>query len=152
MSRLKQSIAALALAASISITPSLAQSADLLVAVKPYVGQHERANRKSLRRMLGVDPVITKWCGALLSAVARKSGYKVPAAGNQAASWRSFGTGVKLKHARKGDVVVMRGHVTIFTRFAKGKVCGIGGNQKNSVIESCYPQGRVVAVRRPVKR
>lgn len=144
--------AVIAMAVAFTAMPLKSQSADLLVTAKQYIGQSERTNRKSLRNLLGVDPAITRWCGAFLSFVARRSGYRLPASHNQAAGWRSFGSAVKLKNARSGDVVVLRGHVTIFTRFAGAKVCGIGGNQSNTVRESCYSQRRVVAVRRPVKR
>ena len=147
--------AALAIAASLTIFPatfSPASSADLLAAARQYVGQTERGSRKALKRLIGVDPRVTRWCGAFLSAMARKAGYKPPAGHNLARSWSSFGKPVKLKSARKGDVIVLRGHVTIFTRFAGGKVCGIGGNQSNAVQESCYSLRRVVSVRRPRRR
>lgn len=147
--------AALALAANILIVPatySPAASADLLVAARQYVGQTERGSRKALKRILGVDPAVTRWCGAFLSMIARKAGYRLPASHNVAGSWRAFGHPVKLKNARRGDVVVLRGHVTVFSRFRGREVCGIGGNQSNAVQESCYAMRRVVAVRRPRRR
>jgi uncharacterized protein (TIGR02594 family) len=128
-------------------TPSYA--ADLLIAAKPYIGQHERKNRKSLKKSLGVDPVRIKWCGAFMSLVTKRAGYKTPKNQNMARSWASFGKKVSLRNIRKGDVLVMRNHVTIYTRKSKSKVCGVGGNQGNSVKESCYSTGKVIAVRRP---
>jgi uncharacterized protein (TIGR02594 family) len=125
-----------------------AASADLYATAKQYIGLHERTNRKSLRKMLGVDPVRVQWCGAFLAMAARKAGYKPPSGANVAASWSRFGRSVSMRQAKRGDVVVMRGHVTVFTRIVKGKVCGVGGNQSNAIKESCYKTSRVVAVRR----
>lgn len=125
-----------------------AMPSDLYTTAKQYIGMSERGSRKSLRKMLGVDPVRVQWCGAFLGLVARKAGYRLPASHNIAASWSRFGRSVSLKQAKRGDIVVLRGHVTIFSGFAKGKVCGVGGNQSNAVRESCYRTSRVVAVRR----
>lgn len=155
MKALGKGAVTLAIAANLLIVPatySPAASADLLNAARQYVGQTERGSRKALKRLIGVDPRVTKWCGAFLGYVVRKAGYKAPPGHNLAASWTRFGKAVKLKNARKGDVIVLRGHVTIFTRFAGGKVCGIGGNQSNAVQESCYAMRRVVSVRRPRSR
>lgn len=134
------------------LIPAPAAPADLLVVASRYVGQTERGNRGTLKALLGVDPRLVKWCGAFVAAMARKAGYRPPGAHNIAASWSRFGRSVGVKNARRGDVVVLRGHVTIFTKFKGGKICGIGGNQSNAVRESCYPMRRVVTVRRPRRR
>lgn len=138
-------LAALTIAMLLS-TP--AASSDLYATAKQYIGMTERGHRKSLRKMLGVDPVRVQWCGAMMAFVARKAGYKPPVGANVAASWARFGRAVSLKQAKRGDVVVLRGHVTVFTKLVKGKICGVGGNQSNAIKESCYRTSRVIAVRR----
>lgn len=125
-----------------------ADAGTLLNAAKRYTGLHERTNNATLRKMLGVNPAAVKWCGYFVGAVVRKLGGKVPAGYPRAISWRNAGRAVTITSARAGDVVVMRNHVTIYTRRSGSKVCGIGGNQGNKVRESCYPTKRVVAVRR----
>ncbi len=132
----------------VAVLAAPAQSKSLLSVAQQYIGWHETKNSASLKKLLGVNPRRTPWCAAFLSAVMRQTGRKPPAAPNLSSSWRSYGKAVKLSQARPGDVVVMRGHVTIFTKRKGNKVCGIGGNQKNMVVESCYPASRVKGVRR----
>lgn len=141
----------LAIAANLLIIPatySPAASADLLAAARQYVGQHERTNRKALKRLIGVDPVLTRWCGAFLGYVARKAGRKPPSGHNLASSWVSYGKPVKLSQAKPGDVLVLHGHVGVFSGFKKGRVCMISGNSKNMVRSSCVSPKRVKVVRR----
>lgn len=125
-----------------------ADAGTLLNAAKRYAGLHERTNNATLRKVLGVNPASVKWCGYFMGAIVRKAGGKVPAGYPRAISWSKAGRGVTMTSARAGDVIVMRNHVTIYTRRSGSKVCGIGGNQGNKVRESCYPAKRVVAVRR----
>jgi uncharacterized protein (TIGR02594 family) len=140
--------AALALSGCVTGAPS--GYGDLSKIAAGYSGLHERTDRKKLSRLVGVDPTRVPWCGAFAAAVAGKAGYEPPRHHLAAISWTRFGRPVKLSKARPGDVVVMRNHVTFFTRSSRGRVCGIGGNQGNAVRESCYSAGRVKAVRRPV--
>jgi uncharacterized protein (TIGR02594 family) len=112
-----------------------------------YDGMHERTDRAALTRRLGVDPVRVRWCGAFAAHVVTTAGHKPPAGHLKASRWASFGYAVKTP--RRGDVVVMRNHVTFYTRSSAGRVCGIGGNQGNAVRESCYSARSVIAVRRP---
>lgn len=125
-----------------------AESASLLNAAQKYVGLHERSNNATLRKVLGVNPARVPWCGYFITALVRKIGGKIPSGNGRAISWRNIGKPVTLSSARRGDLVVMRNHVTIYTKRTKGRVCGIGGNQSNRVRESCYSAGRVLAVRR----
>lgn len=120
----------------------------LLIAARSHVGLSERRDAAKIKRLIGVNPRRTPWCGAFVGAMARKIGRKPPAGYMRAASWRRWGRAVPLSAARPGDVVVLHRHVTIFTRRTKGRVCGIGGNQSNKVRESCYRANRVVTVRR----
>lgn len=122
--------------------------AGMLDQAKRYVGMSERTHARALKAVIGVNPRRVPWCGAFVGAMARKTGRKPPAGYMRAAGWRKWGRAVPISIARPGDVVVMRHHVTIFSRKAKGRVCGIGGNQKNTVRESCYRASRVIAVRR----
>ncbi len=128
--------------------PMQLSASNILDVAQKHVGLSERNNRKALKKMLGVDPVKTQWCGAALAYFARKAGYKPPSGHNVAASWSRFGRSVSMRQIKRGDVVVLRGHVTVFTRAMKGKICGVGGNQSNAIKESCYKTSRVVAVRR----
>lgn len=123
-------------------------SAGMLSVARSYVGMHERTNNAALRKVIGVNPAKTKWCGYFMTAVARKAGVTPPAGSARAISWRAAGRSVKMSAIQPGDILVMRGHVTIFTKRANGRVCGIGGNQSNQVRESCYSSNKIVSVRR----
>ena len=126
-----------------------ASAAQLLNVAQKYVGLHERTHNATLRKLLGVNPRAVKWCGYFMTAVVRKVGGKVPASSARAISWRTVGKPVTLKSARRGDLLVMRSHVTIYTGKRKGnRICGLGGNQSNAVRESCYSAGRIIAIRR----
>ena len=138
---------ALLIAICLVLIPVMADASPLSAA-KQYVGLHEHRNTKALKAVLGVNPARVKWCGAFVGAMVRKTGRKPPSGYLKASNWRNYGTRVPLKAARPGDIVVMRSHVTIYTRRTKGKVCGIGGNQSNRVKESCYSQRKVIGVRR----
>ena len=144
-----------AFVATISIIPVHAEASTLSIA-KKYVGLHERANRSSLKRMIGIDPARVPWCGAWAGFVVRKAGRKPPKGHNMARSWLRFGKAVKMSSARPGDVVVLRTrggaiprfHVGLLYSKPKGRICLIGGNQRNQVQLSCYAAGNVKAVRR----
>ena len=140
-------IRALAIAMSIALAAP-AHSADLVSVMARYEGMHERTNRAALKKMLGVNPSATPWCGAMLTYVVKRAGKRPPAGSFKAANWRSYGKSVKRSNARRGDVAVVRGgrHVIAFTHWQGGKACGIGGNTSNRVKRACY--GGVVAVRR----
>lgn len=122
--------------------------ADLLTTMNKYVGMHERTHRASIKKIIGVDPVKTPWCGAMLGAVVRKNGKKPPQGFMKASSWKTYGRAVSPSQARKGDVAVARyGRHTFVVSHRKGsKLCGPGGNTSNRVKVGCY--GGVVAVRR----
>jgi uncharacterized protein (TIGR02594 family) len=59
----------------------------------------------------GMDPAVTAWCAAFVSASFSKAGISGPAAANIATSWARWGSHVDPKYAQKGDVLVsMKGH------------------------------------------
>ena len=119
---------------------------------KTYVGLHERKHRAKLTRYVGVNPSRTPWCGAFAGAVVKRSGKTPPKGFMKATSWRSWGKGVSLKQARKGDVVLVRTsyghHVGFYAGMDGNRVKILGGNQSNQVRVSSYRVGSVRAVRR----
>jgi len=120
--------------------------------IKKFDGLHERNNNSTLRKMLGVNPARTPWCGYAVGYIVKKTGGTPPKGYPRALSWKNFGKKVTLKTVRKGDVVVVRTkrghHVTIFSRISGNKICGFGGNQSNRIKESCYSIKSIVAIRR----
>ena len=139
--------------AAVAAMMTLAQpvkASGMLEISKKYIGMSERKNRKQLKAMMGFDPR-SPWCGAFLTAVAKKSGKKPPKGHNMARSWLRWGNPVKASQARPGDVVVVRSvrnHVGIYKRSVAGKVCLISGNSRDMVREACYARSRVLGVRR----
>lgn len=125
-----------------------ARAADLHSVASGYSGLHERKNNKALRRLLGVNPARTPWCGAFAAVVARKAGKKPPRGYMRARAWLAYGKPVRLSAARRGDIIVLRRHVGILQTKKGGKVCLIGGNQSNRVKVSCYHARQVIGVRR----
>lgn len=122
-------------------------------AIKKLEGLHERKHRRQIKRIVGVDPVRTPWCGAAVAYAVRKAG-GVPVKGHLgAANWKRFGKAVKRSGARKGDIVVYRfkrgHHVAIFSHFTKaGRHVACGGNQSNRFKCSSYRNSSMKAVRR----
>lgn len=118
------------------------------IAVK-YEGLHERSNRSKLRKVLGVDPVRTPWCGAFVGLVVQRAGSKPVNGHLRAVNWSNYGKKSSLKNIKSGDIVVWRHHVGIATgKRIKGKVEIVSGNFNNQV-ETAYRTTRgLVAVRR----
>ncbi len=120
---------------------------------KRYIGLHENKHKTKLKRILGVNPAVTPWCGAFVKTVHKKSGKVVPKGPLRSINWLSRGKKVSLKRARKGDIVVIRTsyghHVGIFSGFAgNGRVKILGGNQSNRVKYSNFKIRSVIGVRR----
>lgn len=107
---------------------------------KSYIGLKE--GTKSANRAMGVNTRSTPWCGQFAYVVAKRVGTKIPSGHMRARSWENAGTRVSKSSARKGDYLIIRtkrgDHVTIFSRRNGDRYCGVGGNQSNSVKESCY--------------
>lgn len=148
-------IKAIGLALSLLFTPvAMPENAQagIITQASRYVGLNESSNRKSLRRLLGVNPSSTAWCGAFVAAMVRSHGKQPPAGYKMAKSWIRYGRSVSLKSARPGDIVVFRFkrsyHVAILIEVRRGVIKAIGGNQSNTVRISNFDPGNVVAVRR----
>jgi uncharacterized protein (TIGR02594 family) len=126
--------------------------ASIISQARAYQGLHERMHTKRLKKLLGVNPISTPWCGAFTGMLVRKVGKAPPASYRIARSWLRYGSKTKLSNARPGDIVVVRTgrgyHVGIFVSKTKGFVNLIGGNQSNRVQISRYPTRSIAAVRR----
>lgn len=124
-----------------------------LRAIERVLGLHENKHNSRIRKMVGVNPARTPWCGGAVAYAVRKAGGKPISGHLRAANWSKFGKGVSLKHARKGDVVVLRfkrgHHVGIFKKHAgNGRVEICGGNMSNRFKCSAYRASSVRSVRR----
>ena len=122
-----------------------------LTAIKQHIGLHERKNRSTIRRIVGVDPARTKWCGAAVAYAVRKAGGKPVRHPLRAYNWQSFGYRVSsIKAAQKGDIIVYRhSHVAVFSHRTKGgRHVSCGGNMSNRFKCSNYRNSSVKAVRR----
>ena len=107
---------------------------------KSYIGLKE--GTKAANIAMGVNTRKVKWCGQFAYVVAKRVGTKIPKGHLRAVSWKNAGKRVAKSNVKKGDYLLIRtkygNHVTIFSRKKNGRYCGIGGNQSNSVKESCY--------------
>lgn len=91
----------------------------------------------------------TAWCSAFMNWCAMMSGMERTGELN-ARSWLDSGTEVTTP--RMGDVVVFwrerksswKGHVGLVASVKDGRVWVLGGNQKNMVCISSYPESRVL--------
>lgn len=141
-----------ALSATVSVLPVNNAEAGVYSLAKRYVGLHENKHAGKLKKTIGVNPRKTPWCGAFVGTIVKKAGKSVPAGYMRAVSWKKVGRAVSLKHARKGDIVVVRtkygNHVGFYSGQSGGKVQLLGGNQSNQVKVSNYRVGSVQAVRR----
>jgi len=131
---------------------STTSEAGVLAKAQQYVGLHESRNNKTLKKVLGVDPSRTPWCGYFLGMVVRTTGKKPPKNYSFARSWVSYGMAVPIKRARPGDVVVVRTgrgyHVGVMQSLTSQGVNLVGGNQSNRVQKSTFPRKAIVAIRR----
>lgn len=152
----KTALIALALIASATVQQSAAHASQSVYrAMKQIEGLHERKHRRKLQRVIGVDPVRVQWCGAAIAYAVRKAGKKPPKFAVSMPAWLRWGQSIRLRNAKRGDIVIVRSrasrsglHGGVFSKRAKGRVCLISGNSKNTTRESCYKAGSVRAVRR----
>jgi uncharacterized protein (TIGR02594 family) len=99
----------------------------------------------------------TPWCSAFANAMAKETGYERTGKLN-ARSWLDVGLEIKLKDAKRGDVVILtrgnpkgwEGHVAFLDFHDKktGQLYLLGGNQSNAVNVSTYPVTRLLGIRR----
>lgn len=109
-------------------------------AIERLNGMHERKHRRSLRRVLGVDPVRTPWCAVLVGVAVRKNGHKPPRGYYSAGSWRKWGRHVRRSNLRRGDVILRRSrysrsgfHVGIVKSVSRRGVIACSGNTSNRI-------------------
>lgn len=101
------------------------------------------------RRYLGLGNVTGShraWCADFVNMVLRKTGH-VSSGSGMAQSLLHVGH--RVSSPRPGDLVVMRGHVTIFAGYGPRGFVGLGGNQHHRVAMSNFPMHSVVAFVRP---
>lgn len=148
----------LALSACATVNP---QGSELIATSKNYVGLHERADRRYLTYVLGVDPVRTEWCAAFVNSILIQNGHPTSASVNDnpllARSFVDYGEKV-VGEPRQGDIVVLKrgepwqGHVGFYLRTqninGRQHYILISGNDNDSVTIEAFPVSRVVAVRR----
>jgi uncharacterized protein (TIGR02594 family) len=137
---------ALSCALAIFAVPiSVPASADVVSIAKRYDGMHERRHRGKLKRIIGVDPARTPWCGAWLGTVVRQSGRKPPVGYTSSWAWKRWGRSVG---ARRGAIAVFKhGHVGVVESIKNGKVCVWSANWRNRVGLSCRKMRTVSAFR-----
>lgn len=132
--------------------------------LKKMLGKHEVRNKKELMAWLkseavkgdiAIDPSTTAWCAAAVNAAERAAGNK----GNgklNARSFLTYGTPIKLKDAKKGDIVIFerggstwQGHVAYLDGIEGNTIRTLGGNQSDAVTIGWYPKSRLLGIRRP---
>lgn len=147
---MRKSISVLALCIGLAIStpqaPVVEAGQGLVTAAQKYIGLQERRNRAALKRILGIDPVHTPWCGAFMGKVVRNNGGKPPRGYLKASNWRYWAK--RASGPIAGSVAVMRSHVLVVTHVDGRRVCGISGNASNAVSRKCYPRNRVIAYRK----
>lgn len=126
-----------------------------------YIGLGERANRRELHQLTGVDPVRTEWCAAFVNAILEIN--NIPGSSSvsnvplMARSFLKWGEEIHPNDIQYGDVVIFprgnsewKGHVGFYagTFVQTGEWIILGGNQNNEVKYSLYYPGRALAVRR----
>ena len=100
------------------------------------------------RRYLGTNPTGRRslWCGAFMDKVLRDTGHR--GGGNLAKGYLNYGT--RVSGPQVGAIAVMGrrggGHVGVVSGVdANGNPIVISGNHNNTVAESVYPRGRILA-------
>jgi uncharacterized protein (TIGR02594 family) len=100
------------------------------------------------RRYLGTNPTGRRslWCGAFMDKVLRETGHA--GGGNLAKGYMRYGT--RVSGPQVGAIAVMGrrggGHVGVVSGVdANGNPIVISGNHNNTVAESVYPRGRIIA-------
>ena len=120
-------------AADTSIFPSFG-GGDLVSEARQYLGRNP-TGRSSL------------WCGAFMDMVLKKTGHK--GGGNLARAYASYGR--RVSGPQVGAIAVMTrgkggGHVGVVSGVdASGNPIIISGNHNDTVAESTYPRGRIIA-------
>lgn len=100
------------------------------------------------RRYLGTNPTGRRslWCGAFMDKILRDTGHR--GGGNLAKGYLNYGA--RVSGPQVGAIAVMGrrggGHVGVVSGVdANGNPIVISGNHNNTVAESVYPRGRILA-------
>jgi uncharacterized protein (TIGR02594 family) len=100
------------------------------------------------RRYIGGNPTGrgSLWCGAFMDMVLKHTGHN--GGGNLARAYAHYGT--RLSGPQVGAIAVMArgggGHVGVVSGIdSSGNPIVISGNHNNTVAESVYPRGRIIA-------
>jgi uncharacterized protein (TIGR02594 family) len=100
------------------------------------------------RRYLGTNPTDRRslWCGAFMDKILRDTGHR--GGGDLAKGYLNYGT--RVSGPQVGAIAVMGrrggGHVGVVSGVdAHGNPIIISGNHNNTVAESTYPRGRILA-------
>lgn len=135
------------------ITPRQAERAGEYQRGAFYTGQGGQAPASNIlstaRRYLGLGNVTGShrpWCADFVNMVLRKTGHETSGSGMVQSMLH---VGHRVSSPRPGDLVVMRGHVTIFAGYGPRGFVGLGGNQHHRVAMSNFPMRSVVAFVRP---
>lgn len=149
-------------------SPEVASSTQSTQYAKQYVGLQERADRREITALVGVDPVRTEWCAAFINAMLALDDIPGSDSVNSnpllARSFLDWGDPVHPDEIRRGDIVVFargndgwQGHVGFF--YEKVEQDGVlyynvlGGNQNDQVGYELYPTNTLLGIRRfPISR
>lgn len=120
-----------------------------LKAIERHVGLHERKNRSTIRKIIGVDPRRTPWCGYAVAYALKANGEQPVKGYPRAFNWKRYGKAVSLRNAPAGAIVVYRhSHVAILkSRSGPNHHIACGGNMSNRFKCSRYRNSSIVAVR-----
>lgn len=127
-----------------STVPAFAQD-DIFNRAFEYIGLHERHHKAKVQSITKVNPSRVPWCAAFVNGILRQTG-RQGTGSNAAVSFAKYKSPTKTP--KKGDIVVMRGHVGFFQSFVgKGRVAVLGGNQSNRVKISAFSTRKVLSYR-----
>lgn len=132
-------------------TPPKKKPKEIYEEASSYAGLSETKNRKTIRNLVGIDPVVVPWCAAFINAILEREGF-IGTNDNRARSFRDYG--VKVSNPEVGDIVVFKSHVGIFIEYKQINdtlyVGVLGGNQSDSVKVSYFPVKKIITIRRPI--
>ena len=113
-----------------AVRANYAPSGDLVSEARRFMGSG---------RMAGMP---SRWCGAFLALVARRTGHTVPASPNVARAWVSAGPHVS---ARPGTLMVMRHHIGVVVGVNGPVITLLSGNHGHRVAIGQYQASRALA-------
>ena len=129
------------------VASSLHALADPLANARPLFGWP--ALVQEARKYIGTNPTDRDrlWCATFMNMILKKTGY----AGTNSDAAKSFAQyGRRISHPEVGAIAVMRrkggGHVGVVSGIdPNGNPIIVSGNHNNTVAETVYPRGRIIA-------